>query len=441
MIFSKIFISYSVLRCHFSSIFIWLVPIFCASTTTSYADSVRSASDFLTWSEGYLDIHHINTGRGDVAYMIFPDGTELVFDVGDLGVGRLEHHPIMKVTDARPNDSKQPGEWIADYIKQARPQGKSLKIDYVAISHFHDDHYGNAETRTKLSDSGNFIRTGVTELGDIIPIDTLIDRGPYPAYDSPADLRQNYGATFDNYLRYMKEKQATEGLKVEALVSGRNDQITLRNKSQDYPNFSIRNVKANGTVWSGQGNETFDYLAPEDIVDENGRFNENPLSLALEISYGDFDYFTGGDMTGLRGFGLKGWFDVETPVAKVVGQVDVLTLNHHGNRDATNENFLKALAPRVIVQQSWISDHPGGEVMHRMASEAIYPGSRDIFSTSMAEETKAAIGTWMTRAYTSFDGHVVIRVKPGGQAYKVYVLDDTQPGLRIKAVYGPYTSN
>ncbi|MFT6044325.1 MAG: beta-lactamase superfamily II metal-dependent hydrolase [Arenicella sp.] len=409
-----------------------------SSFTDEFEESERQRLP--AWTEGTLDIHHISTGRGNAAYMIFPDGTQMMFDVGDLGVDSLENHPIMKVAEVRPNNSKQPGEWIAEYVLKTSPKNKPLKIDYVAISHFHADHYGNAEVRSKRSASGEFVRTGVTELGDLIPIQTLIDRA-YPNYDSPANLSEHYGKTFDNYLAFIKEKQTTTGLKVEALVAGSDDQIILKYKALDYPDFSVRNVKSNGTIWSGKDSETFDHLAPKEILNDEGGFNENPLSLALEVSYGSFDYFTGGDMTGLQGFGLKGWFDVETPVAGVVGQVDVLNLNHHGNRDATNENFLKALAPRIIVQQSWISDHPGGEVMHRMASEAIYPGPRDIFSTSMQEETKTAIGTWMVNAYKSFEGHIVIRVKPGGQQYSVYVLDDRSPKLHVKAVYGPYISN
>ena len=37
------------------------------------------------WQEGYLDIHHINTGRGNCSFMILPDGTTMLADVGDVG--------------------------------------------------------------------------------------------------------------------------------------------------------------------------------------------------------------------------------------------------------------------------------------------------------------------------------------------------------------------
>ena len=41
------------------------------------------------WQPGFLDIHHINTGRGDAAFMVFPDGTTMLVDAGDMS----ETHP------------------------------------------------------------------------------------------------------------------------------------------------------------------------------------------------------------------------------------------------------------------------------------------------------------------------------------------------------------
>ncbi len=36
------------------------------------------------WEEGMMDIHHINTGRGDAAFLILPDGTTFLIDAGDM---------------------------------------------------------------------------------------------------------------------------------------------------------------------------------------------------------------------------------------------------------------------------------------------------------------------------------------------------------------------
>src|SRR5579871_4706724 len=37
------------------------------------------------WSAGFLDIHHISTGRGNSVLSIFPDGTSLMIDAGAVG--------------------------------------------------------------------------------------------------------------------------------------------------------------------------------------------------------------------------------------------------------------------------------------------------------------------------------------------------------------------
>ena len=42
------------------------------------------------WQEGFLDIHQISTGRGNVAWMIMPDGTTMLVDMGDLGADNYQ---------------------------------------------------------------------------------------------------------------------------------------------------------------------------------------------------------------------------------------------------------------------------------------------------------------------------------------------------------------
>lgn len=134
------------------------------------------------------------------------------------------------------------------------------------------------------------------------------------------------------------------------------------------------------------------------------------------------------------------WRDVETPVAAVVGPVSAMTLDHHGNRDTVNGNILRALRPRVIVQQNWLSAQPGEEVVVRLASQELYPGPRDVFATGMAPETHAAIGPLMDKIHKSYGGHIVIRVAPGGSTYDVFGLDDKDDVRNLIARFGPYPS-
>lgn len=392
------------------------------------------------WQQGMLDIHHISTGSGNAAYFIFPDGTTMLLDAGDVDREGMGKNAPLRMLDPRPDGSRRAGEWIVDYIRQFAPAGRPVKIDYAVISHFHSDHFGHLSPTSPRSATGAFRLTGIMDVAEAIPIGTLIDRAALE-YRSPVDLKacpDGMRGTLGNYFSFVADRVA-HGQAVEGLQPGRNDQIVLRNAPRAYPGFSVRNVAASGVLWTGQGATTVRHIPADAVRDCD--FNENPFSLAVKLSYGSFDYYTGGDLTGSSDADQPNWLDVETPVGRAVGRVDVMTLNHHGNRDATNANFLRALQPRVIVQQSWVSDQPGGEVVHRMTAQSIYPGPRDIFATGIRPETRVAIGPWMERAYASFDGHVVIRVAPGGASYQVFVLDDMTRDRHVKRVFGPYAAN
>ena len=84
------------------------------------------------WSPGGLDIHHINTGRGNATLLVLPDGTTLLVDAGDGG------NLPPRGTPPRPDASRPPAEWIARYV---RAMGVSA-IDYGYVTHFHADHMG-----------------------------------------------------------------------------------------------------------------------------------------------------------------------------------------------------------------------------------------------------------------------------------------------------------
>lgn len=411
--------------------------LLCSFVFTSAQTSTDTAS--ITWKQGYLDIHHINTGRGVSTFFVLPDGTTMMVDAGDMDDRNYDSAsgrgwPLM-VTPPYPNNSKNSGEWIVDYIRQAYPQIK--QIDYALITHFHGDHMGVILPETKTSKKGNYKLTGITQVGDLIPIRKLIDRG----HDFPLNLKEYYkgeGSIFLNYQQFIHDNK-NAALSAESLKAGTTQQIVLQHQKEKYPDFSIRGVKRNGTIWTGNGMETFEHLTADSVIDKNGKFNENPLSLAIKLTYGKFDYFTGGDNTGLQGYGLPRWFDVETPMAKAVGKVEVTTLNHHGNRDGTNENFLSHLQPKVVVEQTWCSDHPGQEVMHRLISDHIYKGEKNIFATNIQEVTKHTLGFWFTRGYKSMFGHVIVRVFPGGEKFYVLIAETIKGRVTIKRSFGPYS--
>jgi hypothetical protein len=159
--------------------------------------------------------------------------------------------------------------------------------------------------------------------------------------------------------------------------------------------------------------------------------------MALRLSYGRFDYFTGTDLPGMLELDAPLWRDLETPIAQVVGPVEVNVVNHHGNRSSANEYFLRALRPRVHILHTWCSDHPGHGVLKRLLSTRLYPGPRDIFATNILEPNRLVIGPLLNRL-TADRGHILVRVDQGGDSYRVILLDDTAETYRVTAIYGPY---
>jgi hypothetical protein len=162
-------------------------------------------------------------------------------------------------------------------------------------------------------------------------------------------------------------------------------------------------------------------------------------SVTMRLTYGRFDYFTGGDMPGYPVPGAPAWHDVETDTAKVIGPTDVHVVNHHGSIEEENLFWLATLKSRVMIVPAWAATHPSPDVLKRILSRRVYPEVRDIFITVFRPETQAAIGARATQVASSH-GHVVVRVEPGGARYWVLVLDDTAETYKILSVHGPYAA-
>ena len=380
------------------------------------------------WTAGTLEIHQISTGKGNSALFIFPDGTSMLLDAGALAVQTPRH------VAPRPDGSRSPGEWIARYVRQMLRHEPAPALDYAMLTHFHADHMGQISEASKLSASGQYRLSGFTEVAESVPLRRILDRG-WPDYQYPAPLED---PTVKNYRAFLKWQIERNGLRVERFQPGRNDQVVPVREPKKYAEFEVRNVMANGEVWTGVGTNTRRHFPPLQDIPADERPSENMCSAGFRLSYGKFDYFTGGDIPGIPFEGFPLWHDVETPVAQAVGPVEAAILNHHGYIDSMNPFFVGALKPQVWIFNVWDSAHPTARVYHRLQSTRIYPGPRDIFATNMHEANRTVVVGLDKLA--SDHGHIVIRVSPGGTGFTVVILEDSTESYRVKSVHGPYES-
>ena len=261
----------------------------------------------------------------------------------------------------------------------------------------------------------------------------MVDRD-WPTYKYPVPQNSKVMA---NYLNFVKWSTENTGMKMERFIPGTNEQFTLVNEPEKYKDlFEIRNIVSNGEVWTGVGNETRHFF-PEEIP-KGESLDENKCSAGIRISYGAFDYFNGGDLTGRLPMYTPEWKDIETPVGKSVGPVEVCEVNHHAWIDAMNDSFISSVRPQVFVVQVWNVSHLSLNVFQSLLSQSLYPGKRDIFLTNIPEVTKSYLGESDLKRITGKGGHVVIKVSPGGSQYKVILLNTDDESFIIKSVFGPY---
>ena len=126
--------------------------------------------------------------------------------------------------------------------------------------------------------------TGITQVGDLVKFSKIVDRG----WDflTPKD---DY---FENYRNFVDWQVQNNGIVYEKLRVGYNDQLTMVNRPDKYNNFEIRNIAANGVIWTGFSTNVRNHF-PSLEFDSQEYPSENINSIAFRLSYGRFDYFNG----------------------------------------------------------------------------------------------------------------------------------------------------
>jgi hypothetical protein len=303
-------------------------------------------------------------------------------------------------------------------------------LDYVLITHFHEDHIGDpSKTNASNSTSGAFVRTGITEIGDVFPIGTWIDRN-YPTYDFPGDMRKLDYHKMHNYFAFLKE-YSEKGMTVERFQVGSTTQIAMKHdpKSITTP-FRVKNIKSNLDVWNDVTG-SIDKIKGK-VLKKSGYWNDNFMSNAIVIEYGNFRYYEGGDQD------KNDNIDTVTPTAKAAQRVHVATLNHHGH--GVNRAFTEEMDPAVLILQGWCSDQPPDASMDWIGQMKRAPQifATDVFDDRVENMTNAK---WR-QLFQSRGGHVLVRVYPppseGEQSYDVFVLNGKR---QVESKFGPFVAD
>ncbi len=379
------------------------------------------------WSEGYLDIHYISTGRGECAFYILPDGTTLLVDAGELSV---KYDSSNDSNDApvpqRPNENVRPYIVQARYIKHFMPAGHHA-IDWCAPSHFHIDHIGSLGAVTETSAAGGYRKAGLLALFDEVPYLNVLDRA-YPNYTEDAETPALDGQLAADWGKFVKWGESNALFRAARFRPGQ-EQIKMQYNAQQY-DCRVFNICANGFVWNKHSSGAGQLVGSKSS-------KGNPSCCGFHLSYGKFDYIACGDLSSTPQNLMANYY--RDFVGS--GKLDAFKTNHHLSANSWGTQMQKVeFNPRVIINMSFYKKQPDKDLVASIYGNNFgYMWAKDFFSTSIHERAYAAAPDVYGKV-DGFDGHVVLRVEPNGASYHVYMLDDTNFDYNVKSIHGPYNS-
>ena len=322
-----------------------------------------------THGDGALHIINFDVGQGD-ALLVLYKGKSLLFDCGSPN-----------------NDPRRASQRIPRRLDALLG---SRHIDYFVISHYHQDHLGSpGRQRNKRVPSGIYSlleRDGVT-------VGTVLDRGFWTADKRKGGTQKHYERAIQKWLArgvVSQRRQVRPGERID-LGEGLDIEVIA--------------ASANGVL------DKMAALFPTFVGDSPP--SENDYSVGLKFTFGDFEMFAAGDLSGanaVRRFGpvSQSYSDIESHIAKRVGAVEVYRVNHHGSRHSSNPCFAQVLHPDVSVFSTGVNTygHPAPEVYERLREYG------DVYITGgVAKEHRAVMGASVV------GDDVEILVAPQADAY------------------------
>jgi hypothetical protein len=374
------------------------------------------------WRPGMLDIHHLSTGRGNATFLALPDGSTLLIDAGAV------HSGLEVSAPPKPNPTRRPAEWVARYVQRRLAQMERTGLDYLLVSHLHPDHLGDVSDMNPKAPGGDYFLTGVSDIANLLTINRLIDRD-YPLYSYP----QRWSTAWaNNYFTFINNR-VLQGQRVEKIEVASVDQIKPVGPYSAFSNFRIRNLAANGEIWTGVRSERKNLFPPLQSLSPADYPTENQCSIAIKLVYGPFSYFTGGDLTSYTQDGALPWQDVLGAVARVAGPVTVATADHHGMFDSLSAQVVRDLRPSTWIIPTWHLLHPDTLQLERMLSHRLYREEREIYATAVMHENLLANQRLFSQIQST-EGHVVVRVAAQGHSYQTVVTSNDSEDDVVKFI-------
>lgn len=309
------------------------------------------ASPARAWqaSNNGLEIYVFRVGQADSMLIVGPRPARRTLLV-DMGVSQRGAHT---------------GTVTADHVANRIFEITGRRhVDYFLLTHFHEDHLGTERTgMARMIDRPDGITIGtVIDTASIgVPYvwpPHVRNRDPRPGYESRIAAWDRIGAIQRRVLPLLGTSQIDLGRGVSVDILAFGGQFAA-----DEPSVHVAYEQAHRGYYRSH------------------RASENDLSIAFELSLGNFEFWSGGDLSGADGDGtaaLSGssgsdYTNVEYPMVRSwaarnrESDVEVYRASHHGARYSSGVPFLAALDPEHIIYSADVGHrHPTADVVGRV---------------------------------------------------------------------------
>lgn len=307
-------------------------------------------------ADQHLDIYWIDVEGGAATLVVSPTGHSMLIDSGF------------------------PGLRDASRIYRVATQAAGLRrIDHLVTTHYHLDHFGGAPT-----------------LATLLTIGTVYDNG---------DFKEGWEKPSPEYREFKAANRAVIDPGDEILMGG----------AAGGPHARVRCLAARQKFIDPPA----DARPNDDCRDARRQrpdYTDNANSIVLLLSFGDFDFFAGGDLTWNQELKLV------CPVM-LVPEVDAFQVTHHGSDTSNPPQLLRALSPTVAVVNN--GPRKGGQpnsfatLKATPSIRAIYQVHRNVRPGEEHANTDAAL---IANATEGCEGNYIkLSVAPDAQTYRVTI--------------------
>ena len=343
-----------------------------------------------------LEVYVFNIGQADSMLVVGPAPRRrtMLVDLGQRGGGEL------------PDDFVSGADTVLRRIQEITGENG---VDYFVLSHYHADHAGRGLDPPRWG-------TGIIQV--LSDFQTPFHVGEFIHVQNGGlefmDDSETARGVFKTIQRRMAAWQRAGRVGLSSTPRFGTTQINL-GSGVDVDILAFAGTTPGGSAMERARNEGADY--------DRAPASENDLSIALQVTAGEFELFSAGDLSGtddpdvnpfshvtrngdtytnVEDFMVRHWQSESRE-----SDVEIYRANHHGSANSTTQTLLDALDPEFVIYSTGAQyGHPDSTIVRR-----VRPTAAQLATTAAANDRA------FRRAGGAVVGEIQIIVARDGRSY------------------------